>query len=130
MTGPDDVAPAVRLRRVEDGDLDVLFEHESDPEAAAMAAFPSRDKDRFAAHWAKVRADEANLVRTIVVDGAVAGMLVDEVSVRPLHACVAAHNIGSIRVLEKCGFRRDLSQEANVPAPEDGIEELAFVLDA
>jgi RimJ/RimL family protein N-acetyltransferase len=25
---------------------------------------------------------------------------------RPLHASVAAHNAGSIRVLEKCGFRR------------------------
>ena len=25
---------------------------------------------------------------------------------RPLHAFVAAHNVGSIRVLEKCGFER------------------------
>ncbi len=25
---------------------------------------------------------------------------------RPLHAYVSAHNLGSIRVLEKCGFRR------------------------
>jgi hypothetical protein len=48
MTGPDDVALEVRIRSVEDRDLDVLFEHESDPEAAAMAAFPSRDKDRAA----------------------------------------------------------------------------------
>lgn len=30
--------------------------------------------------------------------------LLDEVTVRPLHAHVAAHNVGSIRVLEKCGF--------------------------
>ena len=28
-----------------------------------------------------------------------------EVDERPLHAHVAAHNAGSIRVLEKCGFR-------------------------
>lgn len=27
------------------------------------------------------------------------------ISVRPLHAFVAKHNVGSIRVLEKCGFR-------------------------
>ena len=161
MAEYDDAAPAVSLRDVEDRDLDVLFQHESDPEAAAMAAFPSRDRDRFAAHWAKVRADSANVMRTIEVDGSVAGyvcswpqdgqqllgywvgrehwgrgvatralaLLVDEVPVRPLYAHVAEHNAGSIRVLEKCGFRRDPSQEAQVPAPEDGIVELAFVLD-
>ena len=56
-------------------------------------------------------------------------LLVDEVSVRP-HAYVAAHNVGSIRVLEKCGFRRDQSKEAHLPAPADGIQELVFVLDA
>jgi RimJ/RimL family protein N-acetyltransferase len=32
------------------------------------------------------------------------GQLVEEVAVRPLHAWVAASNVGSIRVLEKCGF--------------------------
>jgi len=56
-------------------------------------------------------------------------LLVDEVSVRP-HAYVAAHNVGSIRVLGKCGFRRDESPEASAPPPEDGVEELVFVLDA
>jgi RimJ/RimL family protein N-acetyltransferase len=40
------------------------------------------------------------------------------------------HNVGSIRVLEKCAFRRDRAQEAKAPAPDDGIEELIFVLDA
>jgi RimJ/RimL family protein N-acetyltransferase len=51
------------------------------------------------------------------------------VTARPLHAHVAAHNAGSIRVLEKCGFRRDRVQ-ATAPASDDGIEELIFVLDA
>jgi RimJ/RimL family protein N-acetyltransferase len=162
MTGRHDVAPTVRLRRVEDRDLEVFFEHQADPQAVEMAAFPARDKDTFAAHWAKVRGDEALVVRTIVADGVVAGhigswpqdgqqllgywvgregwgrgvatraltLLVDEVSVRPLHAHVAAHNVGSIRVLEKCGFRRDRALEAKEPTPDDGIEELTFVLDA
>ena len=53
-----------------------------------------------------------------------------QVTARPLHAQVAAHNAGSIRVLEKCGFRRDRVQEATAPASDDGIEELIFVLDA
>jgi len=152
----------VTLRTVEDRDLDVFFEHQADPQAVEMAAFPARDKDQFAAHWAKVRADEALVVRTILADGMVAGnigcwqqdgqhllgywvgrefwgrgvatqalaRLVDEVSIRPLYAHVAVHNVGSIRVLGKCGFRRDRVQEAEAPASDDGIEEFFFVLNA
>jgi RimJ/RimL family protein N-acetyltransferase len=40
------------------------------------------------------------------------------------------HNVGSIRVLEKCGFRRDCVQESAAPAPDDGVEEFILVLDA
>jgi RimJ/RimL family protein N-acetyltransferase len=47
---------------------------------------------------------------------------------RPLYAYVAAHNIGSIRVLQKCGFQRDHAQEAQTPKHEDEIEEFIFVL--
>ena len=162
MTGAHDVTPAVRLRRVEDQDLDVLFEHQADPQAVAMAAFPARDKEQFEAHWAKIRADDTLVVRTIVADGMVAGnigswpadgqqllgywvgreywgrgvatqalaLLVDEVSVRPLYAHVVVHNVGSIRVLEKCGFRRDRALEAPAPALDDGFEELVYVLHA
>ncbi|GAA4464248.1 GNAT family N-acetyltransferase [Phytohabitans houttuyneae] len=162
MTGPRDVTPEVRLRTVEDLDLDVFFDHQADPKATEMAAFPARDADKFAAHWAKIRADDTVVVRTIVADGVVAGNIgsweqdglrllgywlgrehwgrgvatqaltqfVDEVSTRPLYAHVVAHNAGSIRVLEKCGFRRDHEQEAEAPAPDDGIEELIFVLNA
>ncbi|MGO4258240.1 GNAT family N-acetyltransferase [Marmoricola sp. RAF53] len=152
----------MRLRAVEDQDLEVFFDHQADPLAVEMAAFPARGRDQFAAHWAKVRADETLVTRTVVADGRVAGyigswpqdgqqllgywigrefwgrgvatralaLLVDEVRVRPLHAQVAAHNAGSIRVLEKCGFRRDPVQEAGAAAPADGIEELVFVLPA
>ena len=162
MTGAHDVTPAVRLRSVEDPDLDVFFEHQADPQAVEMAAFPARDRDRFAAHWAKVRADDTLVLRTIVADGMVAGnigswpadgqqllgywigrefwgrgvgtqalaLLVDEVSIRPLYAHVVEHNVGSIRVLEKCGFQRDRVEEALAPASEDGIEELIYVLRA
>jgi len=56
--------------------------------------------------------------------------IVDEVSIRPLYASVAAHNVGSIRVLDKGGFRRDRGQEAKAPASEDSIEEFIFVLNA
>ncbi|HEX4832466.1 MAG TPA: GNAT family N-acetyltransferase [Trebonia sp.] len=65
--------PEVRLRPVTDQDFDVFFAFEADPVAAAMAAFPSRDKEAFAAHWARVSANETALRRAIVADGVVAG---------------------------------------------------------
>lgn len=152
----------MHLRSVEDRDLDVFFDHQADPKTIEMAAFPARDKDQFLAHWAKIRANDTVVVRTIVVDGVVAGNIVswqqngqrllgywvgrehwgcgitttaltqfmDVAPTRPLHAHVAVHNVGSIRVLEKCGFRRDRGQEAKAPAPDDGIQEFIFVLHA
>jgi len=44
---------------------------------------------------------------------------------RPLHAWVAVHNVGSIRVLEKCGFRT-VAQEKKQPA--DGVAEVLMTL--
>src|SRR5262249_13461733 len=61
------------LREVVEGDLPALYEYECDPEAAAMAAFPSRDRDAFMAHWAKTLANESALTMAIVSDGEVAG---------------------------------------------------------
>jgi RimJ/RimL family protein N-acetyltransferase len=47
---------------------------------------------------------------------------------RPLHAHVAAHNVRSIRVLEKCGFERT-GEESTPSAEADGVEELVLKLD-
>ena len=44
---------------------------------------------------------------------------------RPLHAWVAVHNVGSIRVLEKCGFR-EVPEEH--PQPSDGVAEVLMRL--
>ena len=46
---------------------------------------------------------------------------VSEMSARPLHAWVATSNVGSVRVLEKCGFVRVGSRTSDV-------EELLFEL--
>lgn len=46
---------------------------------------------------------------------------------RPLHAYVAKHNIGSIRVLEKCGFALCAKATCALGEPADGIEELVYV---
>jgi RimJ/RimL family protein N-acetyltransferase len=61
------------LREVVEADLPVFFDHQRDPEASAMAAFPSRDRDPFMAHWARTLANDSALTWTIVCDGEVAG---------------------------------------------------------
>jgi RimJ/RimL family protein N-acetyltransferase len=133
---------AVTLREVHDEDLAIFFQHQGDPESNRMAAFPARDQAAFDAHWARIRADSRIVVRTIVVDGQVAGNLVSFeqggarevgywlgrefwgrgiatsaltqflqlVTVRPLHAVLAPHNVASRRVLEKCGFRFEIEE--------------------
>ena len=48
------------------------------------------------------------------------------VTERPLHAHVARHNVGSIRVLEKCGF--DFESEEGADVAGGNVAELVFVL--
>jgi hypothetical protein len=38
-----------------------------------MAAFPPRDRERFNAHWAKIRLDDTVVSRTVLAEGLVAG---------------------------------------------------------
>jgi RimJ/RimL family protein N-acetyltransferase len=137
----------IALRETIDADLATLFKFQADPDASAMAAFPSRGLSAFLEHEAKVRADASNITRTIVVGGEVVGSIgswevegerqvgywigrdhwgngyataalrafLDVDLHRPLYAHVADHNVGSRRVLEKCGFALDHSaQEEDV----------------
>ncbi|QYM79105.1 GNAT family N-acetyltransferase [Horticoccus luteus] len=67
------IPPKVSLREVRPDDLPILFEHQCDPEAVRMAAFKSRDRDAFMAHWARIMANPACTLRTILADGGVAG---------------------------------------------------------
>ena len=133
----------VALRETIDTDLSTLFEFEADPEASAMAAFPSRDLPAFLEHEAKIKANPSNIKRTIVAGGGVVGWIgsweaegerdvgfwigrdhwgngyataalrafLDVDLHRPLRAHVVDHNVGSRRVLEKCGFVLDHSSK-------------------
>lgn len=125
------------LRDVTESDLPIFYEQQLDPAATQMAAFPSRDRDTFMAHWTnKVLKNDANIVKTILFENQVAGNIVSWeqdgqrevgywlgrefwgkgiatqalaeflgiVKTRPLAAHVVKHNIGSLRVLQKCGF--------------------------
>lgn len=151
------MAPAVRLREVTEADLPIFFEQQLDPEATRMAGFPAREREAFFAHWAKILADPANVIRAVVLGDEVAGNIVSfphegraevgywlgkrywgrgiatralagflqVVRTRPLYASVARHNVGSIRVLEKCGFAR-VTEEGEAGADGD---ELHYRLD-
>src|SRR2546429_1466617 len=70
----------VSLREVTKEDLPIFFEHQLDAEATRMAAFPSRDRDAFMAHWARIMSKETNetgILNTILLaDGTVAGNVV------------------------------------------------------
>jgi RimJ/RimL family protein N-acetyltransferase len=152
----------VVLRDVTEDDLPILFEHQLDPEATAMAAFPSRDRQAFFEHWrTRVFPDPANIRKAIVVDGEVVGNLVcwglegerevgywigrerwgtgiataavraflEGYPERPLWAHAASRNVGSRRVLEKCGFAfvREI-REPMVPGGEE-VDVCEFRLD-
>jgi RimJ/RimL family protein N-acetyltransferase len=130
----------VRLRDVEDADVEVFFAQAQDSEAARRAQFPSRDRETFMQHWAtKVLGEPTVFVQTVTVDGETAGNVVawwqedilfvgywfgreywgrgigtkalilflQREAARPLYADPFAGNIGSVRLLEKCGFQRD-----------------------
>ncbi|WP_447036640.1 GNAT family N-acetyltransferase [Streptomyces sp. DSM 118878] len=66
----------VCLREVHDSDLPVFFRQMSDPESSHMAAFTPEDpldRDRFDAHWTKMRGSAGVDVRTVLADGDVVG---------------------------------------------------------
>jgi RimJ/RimL family protein N-acetyltransferase len=69
---------SVRLRIVEDADLDQVFEWERDPRAVAMAAFTRADpSDRaaFDRHYERIRNDPDCTLLAIDDDGAFAGTI-------------------------------------------------------
>ena len=66
----------VLLRDVVESDLPIFFEQQLDPVANQMAAFPARDREAFMAHWAKILADESNILKTILYGDQVAGNIV------------------------------------------------------
>ncbi len=66
----------ISLRGVREEDLPVFFEHQQDPVAIRMAAFTPEDCtdwEDFLAHWAKIRADVAIDIQTVLFEGCVAG---------------------------------------------------------
>src|SRR5215216_144023 len=73
-----EVRMKISLRDPVDDDLAIFFEHQLEPEAVAMAAFPAREKDAFFTHWREtVLPNPRNAKKTIVVaDQEIAGNIV------------------------------------------------------
>ena len=66
----------VVLREAQAEDLPLFFEHQLDPEANYMAAFTAKDptdQQAFMAHWTRILGDATNTIRTILIEGQVAG---------------------------------------------------------
>ncbi len=151
------------LRPVIDTDLPIFFEYNRDPVACQMAAFTAENPDDRAAfdeHWAKIRAHEGVILRTILWDGQVVGSILvhnwfgdwdvsywigrefwgqgiatralqaflEENDTRPLYGRAAADNLGSIRVLEKCGFEPSGTDRGFANARGEEIDEVILVL--
>jgi RimJ/RimL family protein N-acetyltransferase len=76
MVGMPIATGAVRLRGVIEDDLPIFFEHQRDPVANRMAAFPPREREAFMTHWGSILRDTSVVVRTIELDGDVAGNVV------------------------------------------------------
>ncbi|MFI2641595.1 GNAT family N-acetyltransferase [Streptomyces sp. NPDC018610] len=128
----------VRLRDVEQADLEEFFAQEHDPEAVRRSKFPPREREAFMTHWrTKVLGEPTVFVQAVTVDGELAGNLVawtdggrrflgywlgrrywgrgvgtralalflEREKARPLHADPHVGNTGSVRLLEKHGFR-------------------------
>jgi RimJ/RimL family protein N-acetyltransferase len=66
----------VQLRNTIETDLPIFFEQQLDPDAIQMAAFPSRNREAFMAHWSKIMVDDSVLVKTILFHGDIAGNIV------------------------------------------------------
>lgn len=67
---------AVALREVRESDLPIFYEQQLEPEATRMAGFPSRDREAFMRHWARILVDETTVLRTILFEAQVAGNVV------------------------------------------------------
>ncbi len=66
----------ILLRGVLETDLPIFFEQQRQPQANQMAAFPARDRDAFMAHWEKILRNNADMVKTVLFNGEIAGNIV------------------------------------------------------
>ncbi len=144
--------PVVALRPIEDRDLDALFDQMRDPESVWMAAFIARDpNDRLAfdAHMARLRASPEITMRAVTRDGqlvgSVASFVVDGdtevtywidraawghgIASRALDLLLDLVPAGSLRVLQKSGFKIIGTEISFAPGRNADVEETILRMD-
>ena len=71
------VSDEVRLRDVEEADLDRFFDQEHDAEATSRSMFTPRERETFMSHWTtKILGDPTVFVQTVAVNGEPAGHVI------------------------------------------------------
>ena len=63
------------IRPTVEDDLETLFAFQADPDAARMAAFPSRDREAFHVHQRGIIADPTMLAYSVVADRELVGSI-------------------------------------------------------
>jgi RimJ/RimL family protein N-acetyltransferase len=163
----DGEAESVSLRQVVESDLSIFFAQQLDPAANVMAAFSAEnpaDWHGFTTKWRRILGDDAITVRSVLVEGRVAGYVLSYVNdefgkpeiaywygrehwgrgiatraltaflelivERPLFARAAHDNVGSLRVLQKCGFTVVGTTRGYANARREAIEEIVLELNA
>lgn len=66
----------ILLRPTIETDLPILFQHQLDPQAVAMSAYPSKDRGEFMRHWEGIIKNKNVTARTIVYKEKVAGHII------------------------------------------------------
>jgi RimJ/RimL family protein N-acetyltransferase len=148
----------VELRPVVESDLEVFYEHQTDPESIAMAVFGAREHGVFMEHWHKrILANPENHARTVTVDGEVAGNMlswpmeghryvgywigkefwgrgVATAGMQALVEEISERPLIGLVVKTNIGSQRVLEKSGFTrveqrPSPQDGIEEYVYRLD-
>ena len=102
-------------RRVLANDRNVVRVIEVDGEVAGNIGSWEQDGRRLVGYWLGREFWGRGLATAALAE------FVQELEVRPLHAWVATSNVGSIRVLEKCGF-------VEIDSRTTDVEELLYEL--
>lgn len=72
-----DDSEIVRLRDVQESDLELFHVYEQDPEAVRRSRFTPREREAFMNHWiTNILGDDTVFVQAVTVDDATAGSLV------------------------------------------------------